>query len=92
MATKVEVDPTPDAFTAFGNQVADELRLLQDTAILNRLKWNIMNMVYDAQDGERNRSSSSSAHIPPHCYTFATGTVLPTTYATSKIFANIATL
>jgi len=68
MAAKVEVDPTPDAFTTFGNQVAAELRLLQDTAIVTRLKRNIMNMIYDAQDGEINRSSSSHSQSAP--YTF----------------------
>ncbi len=50
MAAKVEVDPTPDAFTTFGNQVASELRLLQDAANVTRRKRNIMNMIYDAQD------------------------------------------
>lgn len=68
MAAKIEVDPTPDAFTTFGNQVAAELRLLQDTAIVTRLKRNIMNMIYDAQDSERNRSSSSHSQLAP--YTF----------------------
>lgn len=55
-AAKVEADPTPDAFTTYGNQVATELRLLQDTVIITRLK---SNMIYDAQDAERNKSSSS---------------------------------
>lgn len=68
MAAKVEADPTPDAFTTFGNQVASELRLLQDAANVTRLKRNIMNMIYDAQDSERNISSSS--HSPSAPYTF----------------------
>lgn len=68
MAAKVEVDPTPDAFTTFGNQVVAELRLLQDTAIVTRVKRNIMNMIYDAQDSERNGSSSSHSQSVP--YTF----------------------
>jgi len=68
MVAKVEVAPTPDAFTTFGNQVVAELRLLQDTAIVTRLKKNIMNMIYDAQYGEINRSSSSHSQSAP--YTF----------------------
>lgn len=70
MAAKVEADPTPDAFTTFGNQVASELRLLQDAANVTRLKRNIMNMIYDAQDAERNISSSSHSHSPTAPYTF----------------------
>lgn len=68
MASKVEADSTPDVFTTFGNQVASELRLIQEPEILTRLKRNIMNMIYDAQDNERSRSSSSPA--PPEVFTF----------------------
>lgn len=59
MAAKVDSDP-PDAYTTFGNQVASELRLIKDQANLTRLKRNIINMIYDTQDSERNTSSSSS--------------------------------
>lgn len=101
MAANVEVDPTPNAFTTFGNQVAAELSLFQDTAIVTTLKWNIMNMIYDAQDTEINRSSSS--HSPSAPYTFhPTVITLPPvqTYtqhvtsgcSTTKFFANIATI
>ncbi|XP_062861167.1 uncharacterized protein LOC134323555 [Trichomycterus rosablanca] len=65
MAAKVDADSTPDVFTTFGNQVALELRQIQDPAIVTRLKRNIMNMIYDAQEHERSRPSSS--HAP---YTF----------------------
>lgn len=68
IAAKGAADLTADAFTTFGNQVASELRLIQDPAYLTRLKRNIMNMIYDTQDTERNRSFSS--HAPPASYTF----------------------
>ena len=66
MAARVEAEPTPDAFTTFGNQVASELRLIQDPALLTSLKRNIMNQIYDAQDAERHRISSGPA--TPHTF------------------------
>ncbi|XP_061567664.1 uncharacterized protein wu:fb74b10 [Cololabis saira] len=66
MAARVEAEPVPDAFTTFGNQVASELRLLQDPALVTSLKRNIMNLIYDSQDTERQRTSP----IPPTPHTF----------------------
>ncbi|KAM6904503.1 uncharacterized protein FYW49_014592 [Xenentodon cancila] len=66
MAARVEAEPVPDAFTTFGNQVASELRLIQDPALLTSLKRSIMNLIYDAQDSERQRTSSG----PPTPHTF----------------------
>ncbi|XP_047457713.1 THAP domain-containing protein 6-like isoform X2 [Mugil cephalus] len=53
-----ESDPAPDAFTAFGNQVASELRRLKDTENVRRLKKDIMNMIHETRDAERDRSQS----------------------------------
>jgi len=63
MAAKVDVQPTPDALTAFGNQVVLELRQIQDPGYLARLKKNIMVMINDAHETERNRSFSSHRQV-----------------------------
>lgn len=66
MAAKVEAEPTPDTFTTFGNQVASEMRLIQDPALLTSLKRNIMNQIYDTQDAERHRATSGPP--TPHAF------------------------
>ncbi|XP_048838557.1 uncharacterized protein wu:fb74b10 [Brienomyrus brachyistius] len=63
MAAKFDADPVPDALTTFGNHVACEIRQLQDPANLTKLKRDIINMIYDAQDAERSSLSSSSAQF-----------------------------
>ncbi|AWO97458.1 Hypothetical protein SMAX5B_008004 [Scophthalmus maximus] len=54
MAASVEAaDRFPDDFAIFGNEVAMELRLLEDPSNVTRLKREILNLIYDAQDAER---------------------------------------
>ncbi|KAF4114019.1 hypothetical protein G5714_004242 [Onychostoma macrolepis] len=65
LAAKVDAEQTPDALTAFGNQVALEMRQIQDPGYLARLKRSIMIMIYDTQEAERNRSLSSTAQPTP---------------------------
>ncbi|KAM9342392.1 uncharacterized protein KZ484_015105 [Pholidichthys leucotaenia] len=60
MAARIEGDP-PDACATFGNQVASEMRLIQDQVSVTRLKRNIMNMIYDVQDDERRRDGGMGA-------------------------------
>lgn len=50
MTTNIEVDATPDAtpdaFTTFGNKVASELRILNNTPKTSRLKRNMISRLY----------------------------------------------
>lgn len=85
MAARIDADPTPDAFTAFGNQVAAELRQIEDPSYLTRLKRNIMNMIYDTQDTERSGSSSRAPPPAPHtCQPISSSpSPIPHQYATT---------
>lgn len=42
-----------DSLEVFGQQVANELRNIKDKAVQLRLRRNIMNMLYDAQEAEQ---------------------------------------
>ncbi|XP_035988175.1 uncharacterized protein LOC110367769 isoform X9 [Fundulus heteroclitus] len=43
---------TADPAELFGQQVATEIRIIEDKAVYARLKRNIMNMIYEAQEAE----------------------------------------
>lgn len=61
-----------DSAAAFGQQVAAELRAIQDPVTLARLKKNIMNLVYDTLEATLNTppptytTPSTSTYIAPH--------------------------
>lgn len=77
MAAKVDAEPTQDALTAFGNQVVLELRQIKDPGYLARLKKNIMVMIYDTQETERNRSLSPHPQHAPCTFQLVTSALPP---------------
>lgn len=54
----------PDEYHSFGSQVAVELRLIKNTSIQTKVKRQIMNALYDAQEADQ----CSSLHMPAATY------------------------
>lgn len=65
MVAQVDSQPTMDTLSFFGNQVALELRDIQDPVLVSRLKRSIMVLIYNAQQTDRNRSLSSPGQPTP---------------------------
>ncbi|XP_073731832.1 uncharacterized protein [Misgurnus anguillicaudatus] len=68
MVAQVDSQPTMDTLSSFGNQVALELRDIQDPVLVSQLKRSIMVLIYNAQETDRNRSLSSSGQPTPGMY------------------------
>lgn len=66
MVAQMDSQTPRDTFTFFGNQVALELRDIQDPVLLSRVKRSIMIMIYNAQENDRSGSLSSPGQPTPY--------------------------
>ncbi|XDV11462.1 hypothetical protein PO909_000400 [Leuciscus waleckii] len=66
MVSQVDSQTPRDTLTSFGNQVALELRDIQDPVLLSRVKRSIMIMIYNAQENDRSGSLSSPGQPTPY--------------------------
>lgn len=63
----------PDPYSSFGNQVAVELGLIKNKSIQTKVKKQIMNALFEAQEADQS-SQSPSSHMPPSTYSPLTPT------------------
>lgn len=79
-----------DSFNLFGQQIAEELRKIKDNMVQTRLKRNIMNMIYDAQESEmytqqqHATTSHTSSKYPAVYPTYPSPSQPPAGYYTSQ--------
>lgn len=79
-----------DSFNLFGQQIAEELRKIKDNMVQTRLKRNIMNMIYDAQESEmytqqqHATTSHTSSKYPAMYPTYPSPSQPPAGYYTSQ--------
>jgi len=66
MVAQVDSHPPRDTLTSFGNQVALELRDIQNPVLLSQVKRSIMILIYNAQENDRSGSLSSPGQPTPH--------------------------